>query len=323
MSSQGSWFSYILKHKDDKRWNWTHLSANPLATWEIIHAHPELPWNFNQVSENPNITADIIMKNPRHDWNNFLFTANPNFEFAHTFMTAEIFGENAFEWNWVYMTFHKNITWDIIQNNAYRHWYAAYVSRNPNIPVELIRKYLSNPASGLFELPPGTHGKLWNPRFLCSNPKLTWDIVQEFSDYPWTWHLLSKNPSITWEHISQNLQYPWNWHSVSENPTIRWSHVKSCLHQPWNWTALSKHPNVTFDIIFANPDLPWDSSAFNLNPNLTWDIVDAHPEIIWNHYLISQNPMPSYSESDQKQRCLDRCALLKDELLFCCFHRVH
>ena len=264
---------------------------------------------------NPNITVDIIMKHPRHNWNNFLFTANPNFEFAHTFMTEDIFGDHIFEWNWLYMTFHKNVTWDIIHNNRNRPWNLSYISRNPNIPVEVIRKYLSDPSKNLFDFSPRTHIKTWNRNFLSGNPCITIDLVKEFPDSNWNWPSLSKNPSITLKDISENL-FPWDWFSISQNPNLQWTHVKKNLDKNWNWEALSKHPNITFDTIFTNPHLPWDHIAFNQNPNLTWDIIEKHQEIRWNHYLLSRNPMPYYCESAKKQRCFERCALFKEELLY-------
>ena len=67
---------------------------------------------------------------------------------------------------------------------------------------------------------------------VSNNSNITWDIIQQNLDKPWTWYGLSCNPNITWNivrhlwwpmrlwRVQQNLDKPWCWSALSCNPTF-------------------------------------------------------------------------------------------------------
>ena len=55
---------------------------------------------------------------------------------------------------------------------------------------------------------------------VSNNSNITWDIIQQNLDKPWTWYGLSFNPNITWNIVQQNPNLGWNWSTLSCNPTF-------------------------------------------------------------------------------------------------------
>ena len=51
----------------------------------------------------------------------------------------DIINNPEFEWNFNILAYHKNITWDIIQNNLDKNWDLMCFSYNPNLNIEIMQ----------------------------------------------------------------------------------------------------------------------------------------------------------------------------------------
>ena len=63
---------------------------------------------------------------------------------------------------------------------------------------------------------------------LSSNRIITWDIVLDNLDKPWSWFDLSNHPNITWDIVKENLDKPWDWFGLGMNPNILMTDQELC-----------------------------------------------------------------------------------------------
>ena len=89
-----------------------------------------------------------------------------------------------------------------ILDNPDKGWNYKYLSYNPNITWEIVK---ANP------------DKDWNYYLLSGNPNITWEIVKANPEKPWNYCYLSANPNITWEIVKANPEKPWNYLYLSLN----------------------------------------------------------------------------------------------------------
>ena len=59
------WIKFMIKHKD-KPINWSAISRNRLATFELVEKYPDECWNWNRFSGK--VTQDIVEKYPNKLW---------------------------------------------------------------------------------------------------------------------------------------------------------------------------------------------------------------------------------------------------------------
>ena len=53
---------------------------------------------------------------------------------------------------------------------------------------------------------------------ISRNPNITMDIIEKYLDKPWNWYGVSCNSNITMDIIEKYLDKSWDWISISENP---------------------------------------------------------------------------------------------------------
>jgi hypothetical protein len=69
---------------------------------------------------------------------------------------------------------------EIIQNNLDKNWSWIWLSKNPNITMEIVEAHPDKPWN-------------WSWRGLSRNPNITMEFVEAYPDKPWSWHGLSSN----------------------------------------------------------------------------------------------------------------------------------
>jgi hypothetical protein len=85
----------------------------------------------------------------------------------------------------------------------------------------------------------------WNWATLSKNPNITIEIIKKYPNKRWDWFNISMNPAITFDMILEDIYMPWNWYGVSQNPNITWSIINSTLADngefliSWKWYDLS------------------------------------------------------------------------------------
>ena len=124
--------------------------------------------------------------------------------------------------------------------------------------------------------------------FISSNPNITNEFIKKYSNN-FNMTNLSRNASITWNIIQDNKNLNWSDYGLSQNPNITWNIIKNNLHRRWRWDFLSVHPNITMDIIKNNPEFPWDynilSNSFSQEKEkfiAATKIQEWFLSIIWN-----------------------------------------
>ena len=122
------------------------------------------------------------------------------------------------------------------------------------------------------------------------NPNITWDIVKENLERPWSWKELSFNPNMTMDIIMNNRDIPWVLDMLSFNRNVTWDFVQTHLDLPWKWDVLSAHSCIGWDVIKKNPQYPWSHYMISNNPNITIDIINEHPNHMWYWAFLAMNP---------------------------------
>ena len=145
---------------------------------------------------------------------------------------------------------------------------------------------------------------------------------KEWSEYFWNefvlkhedkidWSWLSLNPNITWDIVKENPDKPWSWYWLSSNPNITMDIIKEKQDKPWDWAGLSDNPNITMDIVKANPDKPWDYSEVSYNPNLTFELIFNNPCKNWYWHNLSTNPFTKEREMFMERKLREHNAAFK------------
>ena len=131
---------FINKHID-RDWNWIKFSMNINITPEFIDKHIDKKWCWHTLSKHPNITPEFIEKHIDKKWCWHTLSKHPNItpEFIEKHIDKKYINiyqkKNEDEIN-------INFVDTIIKNGKYVNW--SNVSRNRNISMEFIEKYIHN-----------------------------------------------------------------------------------------------------------------------------------------------------------------------------------
>jgi hypothetical protein len=242
----------------NKGWNWNDISYNKVITWDIINKYPNIPWNNYMISVNENISYDIVKNNPIFDWKyEKMIIYNPN-------ITIEIIKENIKVWKVKYkhaLLKNLNITWDIVKEIFDENDY-----RTNDIITNQIRYNLS-----------------------C-NKNMTFDIINENSNFPWCWNIISSR-QLTWDIIDKYPNIKWQYDILSENISLTniLELVQKYDNKLWNYDILSANPNISLEEILNNPEYKWNYNNILLNPLITLKEIERNKNIIQREYWNYRN----------------------------------
>lgn len=168
-------------------------------TYHFIHDKTIIKDNYlkyyilSYISRSPNVTVKDILDTPYIDWELTYVFDNPNFEWKYLNTILNFFVEKK-EYkienlvkDTLYLSKHKNITLDIIENNRDFPWNHIGISNNPNITIDFIKKQIDST----------------NPQFI----KLDW-------------YAISRNIGIKMNDILENNHLPWDYRGVLRNPNM-------------------------------------------------------------------------------------------------------
>jgi hypothetical protein len=168
------------------------------------------------------------------------------------------------------ISLNPNITWENVLScptlNANFDPFLYGLSVNLNITLDVIMENLKS-----------KNPKDWYFGAISRRSDVTWDIVQQYPDFPWEASGLSMNPNITWEIIRSSL---------SSNPQFK-----------WGLKLFSGNPNAKWDDILDSQNVSNDTLGH------------------WNYKAMSSNPMTGWRNRFIQERNQRRCAVIKDELL--------
>jgi len=300
-----SW-DFIFDHPG-KPWCWFNLVLNKITTSKMIkdqwnrmeqnekwlrenmlpykwQIYPQISY-WSGVVYNPNITLDLILKNAKRlskaDWNyvSYKFT-----------ITLDVLEKHPLKpWNWNTLSGKSIFTMEDIEKTLVKFpWDFQGISRNPNLTIEMIRKF---------------YKKKWSWTTISQNPGITMDMVENNSDLPWERYGLSSNPNLTIDYIKSHpvswrnwirifigkhyTKY-WNWSMISCNPGISTQDVLDNPDLPWNWYQLARNPNITLEFIEQTSTKSWNYSELSKHPKLSYDFVLKYPTKPWSWITLSK-----------------------------------
>ena len=78
----------------------------------------------------------------------------------------------------------------------------------------------------------------WN--FICSHPKLTEELIEQYIDAPWwPWNLLTVHPCVSPELVGRHPDKKWNWNILSRHPCLTMEFVEKHPSKSWDMEFLS------------------------------------------------------------------------------------
>ena len=257
----------IIANKDDKRWRWSYkdLSGNPNVTLTYVKSTIIDPANRTQIWASKDVQSRTrvvpIDENEwdlktrivqRWDWTKL--SSNPTLTWNDIYLNMNLSDGFNYHlpWDWKMISAHRSVSWISIYNNITGTdgstikvpWDSIYVSKNPNITIDIIRLYPHGPLNNTW---------IWNMEAVCSKDDLTWQM-------------LCNSPSGLIGFDGQFIGQ-WHWGGFSANPNININIVINNVHIPWDWKALSCNCAILLEDIVAHCDLPWDISSLCCRKN--------------------------------------------------------
>ncbi len=241
------WFSTVqillnrCSDKETKASLTTTLCRNPLLTWELIQAHPEIPWDYATLSKHPAITPAIVKENPSIPWDPVELCKNPNFHWENLKpLIPDITSDVGLAQN-------PNLSWE----------HAMEFMRTDYSPAVCARK------RRLFKPMPEYGSDLEMP--VRSDVHLSYEWFQK----PFvTLEFLQKWRTFLTGRPNSNLNWYSYWNEISANPNITWEIVQANPDFPWSASGLSRNPNITAEILFANPEFNWQPGEWQAFPSI-------------------------------------------------------
>lgn len=236
---------YPFGLKPGYEWDSSGASENPNITLDIILKHPYGPkndsqwrWNMDKYSKNRNIKIKDVMEYwPAIRWNWISLSAN------HSISIEDIMNNNSLPWNWEIVSQRYDLTWNIIKENnfcpnAHHKWTWYYIGMKETVTWDIVIEYKSLP---------------WDWNGISCNPNINLDIIKKYptnslgDEVPlWNWHGVSRNSSVTFEMILDNPNDSfefgapmWYWLGVSSNPNISPDIIDKYCDLQWSWDVIS------------------------------------------------------------------------------------
>src|SRR5271170_6730019 len=170
--------------------------SNHLLT--LLKLYPNNKWSWTKIMKNKNTTVQYATDNLwRDERTSYAYNDNidPEIFISRKFMNARyLFKYNISDWNWVYISSCKNITWDFVISHPELPWDWDHIVYNPSVSWDIIKNNQQLfTASGVN---------------ISTNPNITIDILLEDTKINWDWIYLTMNIQPI-NVILDNPQLPW------------------------------------------------------------------------------------------------------------------
>ena len=262
---------------------------------------------YEYLSEHPDATIENVLKDPNHPWEKSSLLMNPSMNLSKInkyFLEGDFLSVGEKRWVYHCVSGCDYISLDYILQHPYYNWDWNIIISRPDVTLSMFTEMLPiilartlddieyNPINS----DDPSQDVLMDWTQISKNPNLTYEYVQQNSNFPWDWIELSRHPNISVNIILDNVHEQWNWKYVSYNPTLVWKQVVDNPDLTWNWVAISAHLNITWETISQHQGYPWDWQWVSANRNIGWDQVHSNLDKNWNYRFLSANPMPRYQE---------------------------
>lgn len=216
--------------------------------------------------------------------------------------------------NMIEMSFHPDLTLEVLVQNRERAWGFHYFHEHPNFTFEWVEHF---------------QDRFWNWNKLSQ--KATVEDVKRYPNFLWNWEIITENthyktmmenPGLPWafgrfylntiteEHIPFLEMFEdripnWKWGRLSRH--VSWSIFKKTLHLHWIWYASNVTINPEefveedveilkeFDILFN-----WVKLSMIININ----IINANPDLPWVYEFLQWNKSTWTTKSESIEECV-------------------
>jgi hypothetical protein len=191
-------------------------------------------------------------------------------------------------------------------------WNYSFLSYNPNITWEFIQANLDKP---------------WSFRWLSYNPAITCDIIKSHPELPWSYLYISDNPNVTANMVLNNLDRDWNYISLWLNKKI-WreieEEIKGKIDSYWDFLWEDEKRELLWEGKFTKEEKDDEDDVFTFeelgdnvdfytaqcNMIITPEMIRKNPNKNWQLRAISANPflyneelcMYEYKKSTEKRK---------------------
>jgi hypothetical protein len=308
-------FDFILANPEIP-WDFQRFSDNIHVTFEDVLKYPEIGWEFSREHISKIVTSKYFFSNLDKNWNLKGINANPNLHFSEIFgkgdkmlgkfISTWLYSKNPnlkfedilsfgnhislFAWNWIEVSCHPNITFDIIKDHPEFPWDWYFVSMNPNININHVKENL---------------GLNWKWDLLSCHPNIKISDIINNLDLPWNWHHVSYNVNLKIDDIAQNPELPWEWNNIQAcRLHISVNDVKKYPHLPWNWRMMSHRGWTYYESM--NKAIDKLIGAYRrMTDGPTWDnclkceiMKAAWSRDAWQAYIIVSTSDPKVDRDD-------------------------
>jgi len=168
------------------------------------------------------------------------------------------------------------------------------LGRNEKLTLKTIEQHINEPWN-------------WSWYSISRNPNVTLEFIEKYIDKNWCWRSLSRHPNITLEFVEKYINKKWNWECLSRHPNITLEFVEKYIDKNWNWECLSRHPNITIEMIKKYYNLPWDLHVI-LNRNFNeekefFELRVKHQQFVQDNLL--EEFVKAYMHPNRIKKLLD------------------
>lgn len=201
---------WFMQNKEHIRWSYYELARHREMTIDVMEANYQL---FRPVSmrvlSNPHIPLDYILNyiQQHRNENTMLLSTHPEITIDHIVNTPWI------RWHFPTLSYHTNITPEIVRQYPDLSWYTYHYFKNPNFTIDDLRQHLEPHVFNQYAV------------YYSKNPNISMQLVCDNPEFPWNDTLLSSNPSIRPIDIINHLDRAWNYNYIMKN-RFEWSPIE-------------------------------------------------------------------------------------------------
>ena len=167
--------------------------------------------------------------------------------------------------DWKKISSSAYIKLDQIENNMHLFWRWKEVSKNPNITMDFVIKYIYD--DGIINEIAYKNIYIDNLDWdsLSSNPGIFIKDIEQYPELPWNYSKIIYNPNITWEFIKRNLNKNlWHWKDILKADCIDFNYVFDLCNENI-YEYLSFNQALDIRLVMNNADKPWNWKQLSVN----------------------------------------------------------
>jgi hypothetical protein len=226
------------------------------------------------------------------------YEADPEYVISHffTFYTDRMSGiipikyilcNSHLPWNWNFVSINPGVTKEIVKKYSNLPWNKRILRRLTFNSGKGSTPYFDEMVIALISANPDGN---WDWDVFSMNKHISIDLVKSLRNKLWNWAFLTENTGIGISDIFDNPDLPWVYSSLSTRVDITPDDIENNPQVKWHYGFLSYCPKLTWEFISANSDKPWNYRAMRHNPHITCEIMLANPEINWGFHPVLKNP---------------------------------